>query len=91
MIVFNLYKGKKPYRYERRTKRIEKRNAISGHRWSEDKPLNTWDIISPLCGVIQSARSEEKAIKLCQEYGSVDVYMPLIERELEKMRPELER
>ena len=90
MIVFNLFRGNKPYTYERRYKRINKRNPISGHCWSEDVPLNTWDIISPLSGKIQSVRSEEKAIALCNEYGSCNVYIPLVERELEKMREELQ-
>lgn len=91
MIVFNLFRGNKPYTYERRTKRINKRNPISGHSWSEDIPLDVWDIVSPLAGKIQTVRSEEKAIRLCKEYGSCNVYMPLIERELEKLRPELEK
>lgn len=89
MIVFNLYKGKKPYTYEQRHKSVNKRNRISGHSWTEYVPVNMWDISSPLVGVMESVRSEEKAQRLCQEYGMVDVYMPLTQRELDMIKHEL--
>ncbi len=91
MIVFNLFRGKKAYTYMQRTKTVEKHNPISGHRWAEHIPLpNTWDIYSPLVGLIETVKSEEKAQSLVKQYGEVDVYLPLTERELEKLRPELE-
>lgn len=89
-IVFNLYKGKKPYTYHQRTKSKLVKNHISGHSWYEHTPLNVWDITSPLAGDIMLVRSEEKAKQLCAEFGEVDVYMPLTERELNTMKHELE-
>lgn len=90
MIVFNLYRGRKPYTYIQHSKSKLVKNPISGHSWYEHTPLNKWDVISPLCGTIDTVRSEERAQELCAEYGSCNVYMPLTERELEKMRHELE-
>lgn len=90
MIVFFLYRGERPYTYSRRTREKVHKNPRSGHEWVEHIPLNKWDIISPVVGEIQSVNSEEKAIELTKLYGSIKLYLPLTERELEKMRPELE-
>lgn len=83
MIVFNWYKGKKCCTYEQRHRTVIKRSNVSGHSWNEHIPLKTWDIISPMVGVIQSVRSEKKAKELCEYYGHFDVYIPLQQRELD--------
>ena len=91
MIVFNLYRGKKPYTYSQVTKAKTVTNPVSGHSWTENTPVQKWEISSPRVGVIEKVNSEEKARKLCEEYGEVDVWIPLTSRELEKLRPELEK
>lgn len=91
MIVFNLYRGRKSYTYQRQYRSVVQHNPNSGHSWTVDQPLNKWDIVSPLVGVIQTVNSEDRAIQLCEEYGESDIYMPLTERELEKMRDGLEK
>ena len=47
-------------------KRIDKRNPISGHEWTEYGPVTGYEVVGPL-GVWSKHKSEKAAIKEAQE------------------------